>query len=47
MTVSYFFSRLYEVGLLTAVKQEGNYETGQVCHAMINECQKYIRAYKK
>ncbi|CAF3210589.1 unnamed protein product [Rotaria socialis] len=27
--------KLHEVGLLTAVKQEGNYETGQVCHTMI------------
>jgi hypothetical protein len=24
--------RLHEVGLFTAVKQEGNYQTGQVCH---------------
>ena len=36
-------SRLHEVGLFTAVKQEGNYETGQVCQAMMDECQKYIR----
>ncbi len=29
----YFLSfRLQEVGLFTAVKQEGNYQTGQVCH---------------
>ncbi|CAF1171750.1 unnamed protein product [Adineta steineri] len=25
-------NKLHEVGLFTTVKQEGNYQTGQVCH---------------
>ncbi|CAF1055932.1 unnamed protein product [Adineta ricciae] len=34
-------AKLREVGLFTTVKQEGNYETGQVCYLMMDKCQEY------
>ncbi|CAF0918186.1 unnamed protein product [Rotaria sordida] len=37
-------NKLHEVGLFTAIKHEGNYETGQVCHSMMDKCQNPIRA---